>query len=185
MPLPVSLEREELHQRQITMKAYKRKDGLYDIEARVTDTKTAPFSPPLSVHPLAPGLPVHDLWIRLVIDDTMLILDAIASSDATPFAVCKEAPATLSVLIGERIGSGWNKIVRDRLKGAAGCTHLMELLSPMATTALQALWPVRQTRPAKVDANGRPVKVDSCYAYAADREVVKVLWPEHYTGKKA
>jgi len=182
VPLPQSVDREELHQRQITMKAYKRSDGLYDIEARLMDTKTAPFSAPLSMQPLAPGRPIHDLWIRLVIDDNMLVHDAIASSDATPFSICKEAGAALSFLKGETIGSGWNKIVRDGLKGAIGCTHLMELLSPMATTAMQAMWPVKQTRPIKVDANGRPLKVDSCYAYAAKRVVVKQLWPQHYTG---
>lgn len=184
MPLPVSVEREELHQRQIVMRAYKRADGLYDIEARLMDTKTAPFSGPLSVKPLEAGLPIHDLWIRLVIDDNMLVHDAIASSDATPFPVCKEASVTLSVLKGETIGSGWNKIIREKLKGAASCTHLMELLSPMATTAMQAMWPVKQTRPTRVDVNGRPLKVDSCYAYAANRHVIKQLWPQYYTGGK-
>jgi hypothetical protein len=184
VPLPVSQEREELHQRQIIMKAYKRQDGLFDIEARMMDTKSAPFSAPLSKQPLSPGQPIHDLWIRLVVDESLFIHEALAVSDSTPFPVCKEASVTLSVLKGERIGTGWNKIVREKLKGAASCTHLMELLTPMATTAMQAMWPIKQKSPVRLDATGRPVKIDSCYAYAANRTVIQQLYPEHYTGSK-
>jgi hypothetical protein len=118
----------------------------------------------------------------LVIDDEFLIHDVAASSDATPFGVCKEAPATLMKLKGERIGAGWNKIVRGHLKGAAGCTHMMELLGPLATAAYQALWPFIRSRPDPVDANGRPLKVNSCYAYASHTHVIKQMWPQHYTG---
>ena len=54
----------------------------------------------------------------------------------------------------------------------------------MATTAMQALWPLNSTKPIPIDANGRPLKVDSCYAYSSERVVIKQLWPEHYTGPK-
>lgn len=74
--------------------------------------------------------------------------------------------------------------MRGHLKGAAGCTHMMELLGPMATAAYQALWPVTRTRPDPVDANGRPLKVDSCYAYASHTQVIQQMWPQHYTGPK-
>ena len=184
MPLPESIEREELHTRQIIMRSYRRKDGLYDIEARVLDTKAQPFSPPLIQTPIAPGAFIHDLSIRLVIDEWLVIHDAIASSDSTPFAVCKQAPPTLAVLKGEKIGGGWNKLIREKFKGATGCTHLMEMLSPMATTAMQTLYPYIQHRPVRTDENGRPLKIDSCYAYASNRDVVQRIWPMHYDGPK-
>lgn len=184
MPLPESNDREELHQRQITMRAFRRPDGLFDIEARLVDTKTVPFIGPLSTTPLQAGEPIHDLWIRLVIDLGSVIHEAIAVSDSTPFAVCKEASDTLSVLKGVKIGKGWNRIIRERLGGRASCTHLVELLSPMATTAFQTLWPFTRGRPEKLDAQGRPVKIDTCYAYASDREVVMKMWPMHYDGPK-
>ena len=98
MPLPDSIEREEIHKRQITMRAYRRVDGLYDIEGRVVDNKPIEFVAPLTNRVLAPGQPIHDLWIRLVIDDEFLIHDVFSSSDSTPFSVCKQAPPTLSVL---------------------------------------------------------------------------------------
>jgi len=184
VPLPESIEREELHTRQIIMRSYRRKDGLYDIEARVLDTKAQPFSPPLIQTPIAPGAFIHDLSIRLVIDEWLVIHDAIASSDSTPFAVCKQAPPTLAVLKGEKIGGGWNKLIREKFKGAKGCTHLMEMLSPMATTAMQTLYPYIQHRPVRTDENGRPLKIDSCYAYASNRDVVQRIWPMHYDGPK-
>ena len=61
----------------------------------------------------------------------------------------------------------------------------MELLTPMATTALQTMWPLNKDRPIKTDAKGRPLKIDSCFAYAANREVVMQVWPQHYTGPKS
>jgi len=184
VPLPLTVDREEIHQRQIVMKAYRRSDGLYDIEGRVVDTKPFAFGGPLAESARRANEPIHDIWVRLVIDEWLVIKDVAASSDATPFSVCTRAPSTLSVLIGERIAAGWSKLVRDRLRGAAGCTHMMELLGPMATTAMQALWPVTSQRPAPVDANGRPTKIDSCFAYASKTEVVAQLWPQYYTGPK-
>ena len=100
MPLPASIEREELHQRQVTMRAFRRADGLFDVEARLVDTKSVSFIGPLATTPLPAGEPIHDLWIRLVIDLGSVIHEAVAVSDSTPFGVCKEASETLSVLKG-------------------------------------------------------------------------------------
>ena len=61
----------------------------------------------------------------------------------------------------------------------------MELLLPMATAAFQTLAPVRLSRPPKLDAQGRPLKIHSCYAYAATREVVQRLWPKFHTSEAA
>ncbi len=182
MPLSPTVDRKEVHQRQIVMKAYRRSDGLYDIEGRVVDTKSEPFLSPLAQAERKPGEPVHDIWVRLVIDEWFEIKDVAASSDTTPFVVCTHAPPSLNALVGAKIGAGWSKLVREKLKGAAGCTHMMELLGPMATTAYQALWPVTSKRPPPVDVNGRPTKIDSCFAYASNKEIVAHIWPEHYTG---
>lgn len=187
MPLPHSVQREELHHRQISMRVFKRQDGLYDVEGQVVDTKRHPFRRVLATEDTPAGTPLHDIWVRLVIDEHLLVHDVLASSDTTPFPVCKEATATLSPIKGARIGAGWNKRVREALGGAASCTHIAELLGPLATTAIQGLTPLmRSTRPAPLDANGRPTKIDSCYAYASHRVVVKHLWPQfHATGSDA
>ena len=43
MPLSPTVEREELHHRNISMKVYRRKDGLFDVEAHLRDTKPFDF----------------------------------------------------------------------------------------------------------------------------------------------
>jgi hypothetical protein len=56
----------------------------------------------------------------------------------------------------------------------------MELLMPLATAAFQSLSVPRAGRPEPVDAAGRPKKIDSCYAYAAERDVVLQRWPQFH-----
>lgn len=186
MPLPDSVPRKELHHRQISLRVFEREDGLYDVEGQVLDVKSQPFRRVMSQDEWPAGAPLHDIRVRLVIDEELLVHDAVASSDTTPFPVCKEASATLAPLKGMRIGAGWNKRVRDLLGGAASCTHIAELLGPMATAAIQGLTPRhRDTRPWPVDATGRPTKIDSCYAYASHREVVKFLWPRFHHDEPA
>ena len=75
---------------------------------------------------------------------------------------------------------GWANELKNRLGGARSCTHLMELLIPLATTAHQSLSMTRRGRPTRVDAEGRPVQIDSCYAYRAQGEVVLLRWPEFH-----
>ena len=181
MPLPPSVPRDELHLRRIELRGYRRRDGLYDIEARMVDTKTDELR--LADGTLVPrGQALHDMSVRMVVDEALTVVDIVASTDASPFGICREATDTLKTMKGLRIAHGWSQAVRERLSGRRGCTHLTELLGPLATVAFQTLSQVRQAKPTAVDANGRPLKIDSCYAYASDREVVKRLWPMHFSG---
>jgi hypothetical protein len=41
---------------------------------------------------------------------------------------------------------------------------------------------VRKAKPTPVDANGKPRKIDSCYAYASDRDILLRRWPTYYDG---
>lgn len=177
MPLPPTVQREELHLRQISMKTWRRVDGLFDVEAHLVDTKPFDFKRIGAREPVPAGQALHDMWLRLVIDAEFKVHDIVAVSDVTPFAVCKEATATLSVMVGETIGRGWSRLVRERLRGTASCTHLAELMLPLATTALQG---VRGARPAEVRFSDRVrgAQIDSCYALDARRELVATLWPQ-------
>ena len=86
------------------------------------------------------------------------------------------------MIVGEQIKAGWSNMVKSKLGGAKGCTHLMELLIPLATAAYQTMVGVRANRPDVVNFAGRPVKIDSCYAYASQRDLVKRRWPAFHTG---
>jgi hypothetical protein len=185
MPLSESAKRREIHHRVIDMKAYAREDGLYDVEAHLVDRKPFAFARISSPEPLPAGQPLHDLWIRLTVDDQYVVRGIEAASDVTPYELCKEAESTLTVLVGERVASGWSSKVKQRLRGAASCTHLMEMLIPMATTALQGIHGMQREHITSVDASSVPVKLDSCYAYARHRDVVKLYWPQHYRPRKA
>jgi hypothetical protein len=184
MPLPASPRRSEIHHRQIDMRGYQRDDGLYEIDARVVDRKTHPVQPPGGSTAVPAGEAVHDMSVRIVVSDELEIVDIVAATDAGPYPACKEAPPTLQALKGARIAPGWTRLVKERLGGVASCTHLMELMIPLGTAAYQTLARERLSRPEPVDTRGVPRKVDSCYAYAAHREVVRVRWPQHYAGER-
>jgi hypothetical protein len=179
MPLPESPYRTELHLRRIEFRGYRRDDGLYEIDGRVVDTKTHPMRLEERGE-VAPGEAIHDMWVRLVVDEDLVVKDIVAVTDASPYQVCREAVAPMRGIVGERIKPGWSAMVKARLGGAAGCTHLMELLPPIATAAYQTISAVRLARPDVLDKGGRPAKIDSCYAFASHREVVLRRWPQFH-----
>ncbi len=182
MPLPDSPERTELHIRRIEFRGFRRPDGLYDIDGHIVDTKTFPIRLDGRQADLPAGSPIHDMWVRLVVDEDLVVHDILAMTDASPHAVCPEATASMAVIIGQQIKAGWSIMVKSKLGGAKGCTHLMELLIPLATAAYQTMVGVRNPRPDVLDGAGRPVKIDSCYAYASHRDVVMRRWPAFHSG---
>ncbi len=165
------------------MRGYRRDDGLYDIEGHLRDAKSVSMD--IGTRRYEPDETVHDMWVRLVVDESLVVRDVIAVSDVTPFPVCKEAAAAMRSIVGQRIAPGWSLVVKSRLGGKISCTHLMEMLIPMGTAAFQTLAHVRLAKPDKLDPRGRPLKIDSCYAYASGTEVVRHRWPEFYTGEDA
>jgi len=180
LPLPPPAPRDELHLRRIEIRGYHRKDGLYDIEARITDTKNNDLE--LSEKSVPAGMPIHDMWLRLTVDEKLTVHDAIAATDASPFTICPQAAGAITALKGLRSGPGWTRSTKERRARADNCTHLVELLGQIATTAFQTLAPLRNSRPDRVDAKGLPFKMNSCFAYASKREVALKRWPQFYDG---
>jgi hypothetical protein len=181
MPLPEPAPREPVHCRVVECRGYRRRDGLWDIEGRLVDTKAYPF---VNAHrgEIAPGVPLHEMWLRLTVDDRLQVQDVVAVTDAAPYAVCPAITPAFATLKGLTIGPGWRREVLQRLGGVQGCTHLVELLWPLATAAYQTVYPIlARERPAV--ANDRPPShLDSCHALARDGEVVRQHHPRWYTG---
>lgn len=169
MALPLTVEREELHHRSIEMRGYRRSDGLFDIEARLIDRKTEEMRNTLGQRTPA-GAAIHHMQLRLVVNEELLVVDVAACTLSAPYAQCPEATLSLQRLKGLRIGAGWSRAVRERLAGALGCTHLTELLAPLATVVYQSLWPVRQAK-----ATRPTLRLDSCHAYASEGPLVQQL----------
>jgi hypothetical protein len=181
MPLPTAVEREEVHCRRIELRGYRRADGLYDIEAHLIDTRSYAMSLE-GGKSIEPGEALHDMAIRLTVDEDLRVHEVVASTDAAPFGVCPDAISTLQRIKGLQIGPGWTKAIREHLSGKNGCTHLRELLGPLATVAFQSLYLARRSMPESLDAAGKPRKIDSCFAYASHRELVMHRWPRFYDG---
>lgn len=178
--LETGAAREELHFRRIDMRGYSRSDGLFELEARVTDRKPSEFAFPSSGRLVSAGEPIHDMGVGMVFDGHLEIREIRTFTDAAPYADCPDGGNALQSVVGLRMTSGWSREVRARLSGNRSCTHLMELLIPMATAAFQSLSKWRQGRPDRLDATGRPAKIDSCYAYGAERDLVMRVWPQFH-----
>jgi len=94
----------------------------------------------------------------------------------------------------------FHREARARLGGVHGCTHIVELLGPVATTAFQTVSSrkarelslehrIRIGKPPKPADPGapaaKPYVIDTCHAWAADGPVVKRWAPQFYNGADA
>jgi len=189
MPLPAATSRKHVHTRAIDYRGFERDDGMWDIEAHMTDTKTYEFKNNWR-GTVAVGTPLHEMLLRVTIDDDFVIRDVIAVTDNSPFKICPEITPNYKALIGIKMGLGWRKAIRQKVGGVDGCTHLTELLFPMATVAMQTIWPLLRHRQNKADSDvgkseKRPVVLDTCHAWSTDSPVVKENAPKYYTGPDA
>ncbi|WP_222033380.1 DUF2889 domain-containing protein [Rhizobium laguerreae] len=180
-----TITREALHDRNIQMRGFLRSDGLFEVEGRVTDRKSYAFRALLGDHDIPAGAPLHDMGVSLVFDADLKVHAIETFTDAAPYSICGAGGEALHALTGLRMTSGWSAKVRERLAAHRSCVHLVQLLGPMATVAFQTLSVQRKQAVVDRDANGRPLKIDSCYAYGAEQSLVREKWPEHYEGPSA
>lgn len=208
MPLTQPAERERLHTRTIEIDGYRRSDGHYDIEAHLTDIKTFGQTNYDRGY-IEPGDPIHDMRLRLTVDEKMHVLGVEAVSDKTPYALCPTAAPNFSRLVGMQIKAGFLREATHRVGGTVGCTHLRELLQQMATTAFQTINPAKARREmaaeaAAIEGGGVDVRgsdafdkritekwgggrkiLNTCLAYDEKGPLVKRRWPHLYTGPDA
>ena len=187
MPLSKPEPREQLHTRSITYQGFKRDDGLWDIEGHLTDTKTYTISNKWR-DKIAVGEPLHEMLIRVTIDDDFLIKDVEAKTENSPFEMCPDITPNYKSLIGIVMGAGWRQSIRQKVGGVAGCTHITELLFPMATVAIQTIGPFKtnasknKIKPQNESSSKRPFVLNTCHAWSTDSIVVKEHEPDFYTG---
>jgi hypothetical protein len=175
MPLPeIEVERELLHTRRIRYEGYKRTDGLWDIEAHLTDIKNHDYVLKTGVR--RAGQPVHSMWLRLTIDRNFNIVDACASFDAVPYpGGCETIAPAYRELVGMNLVQGFRKKAGERLGGVRGCTHLTEMLAGMPTAAIQSFAGERKE---EADDGSKPFQLDQCHALKTTTETVKRWYPK-------
>jgi hypothetical protein len=194
MPLSPPVERVPVHDRTIVCKGWRRADGMWDIEGHLVDTKSYGF-PNEFRGVVEPGEPIHDMWLRLTVDADLTIVRSEASTEAGPFPICPDITPNFKRLEGLSIGGGWRRAVRERLGGVEGCTHLVELLGPLATTAYQTIFGEKSRMRREAEARGdvttpsndpdrQPHLLNSCHAFAESSPVVEKMWPDWYRAKE-
>jgi hypothetical protein len=176
-------DKELVHTRQIICHGYRRKDGLWQIEASVSDKKGQAVS--FNSRPdVLPGELIHHLSLCVVIDDDYQIRDVEAKTMAAPWPACSEIATAYRKLIGLRIGPGFSRAVREILGGIQGCTHLNDLLVQIGNTYMQTTWPDHVARQGlEGDTQQLPDQrtqaiVDGCYAWRKDGAALKSEYPQ-------
>lgn len=178
MPLPRSQASRQLrHRRQIDIQVYARDDGLWEVDARISDVKTRDAHLAGGVRPA--GKPIHDMLLRLVVDRTMTIVESGAESMRVPYAgQCEDHGDVYGRLAGLNLLRGFRQALRERVGGALGCTHITELAQTLPTAVVQAF------AGEVIDTRGlgdeRPFQIDRCHALRSDGEAVRAHYPRWY-----
>ena len=175
MPLPPpDCPRKASHQRSIKVSAYARTDGLWDIEGQLTDAWPEPI--PKAGGLLAPGEPMHSMWLRLTVDQTATIVAVQAVTDAGPYdAACGAIAPDYGQLVGVQVARGYRDAIRRLFGRTAGCTHMNELAGVMGSAVLQAMWNVLTQDPEQ-----RPFSIDGCHALKSSGPQVAEFFPRWY-----
>ena len=178
----VKEKRTLLHSRNIQCNGFGRSDGLWDIEARMTDIKSFDMENPDRGGQIVAGDALHDISLIVTVDRTMLIKSVEARIDLSPFTECNMITQKFQQLVGLRIYPGFSRQVKEIFAGIKGCTHLIELLPIISTTAYQTLWQSENGYDGD-DPEIHKFLLDSCHALARDGSTVQRFWPE-YAGCK-
>lgn len=184
MPIPPpSVKRRHKLRRNLSCDSYLREDGNWDIEGHLTDAPKEAMvlmgGEQIKIDEL-----VHDISIRLVIDDDLTILKVEAAMDITPWATCQAVPAYLESLQGSSLGRGFNKTVAELVGDTRGCTHVRELLGRMAMSASMAISSFKMGNEDRDQFAKKFTEsfADSCLSFDRNRELVQRFAPEYYTG---
>ena len=175
-----NIKRKLLHNRNISLKGYLRDDELFEIEAELIDTKNYDFQNH-DRGTIKKNEPIHQMKIKLVLDENLFVLDAEAKTENSPYSVCKNANSNFRKIIGLQIKSGWRRETAKLISGTNGCTHITELLSSVATAAFQTIYPYKSKQKNENQTNvsqKRPLLLGTCHAFSTKSEVVKRLWPK-------
>ena len=185
MPLPEPAARDPIQTRQIEISSFRRQDGMWDVEGRLVDVAAVSIKN-YTGGIIEAGDPIHDMRLRLTLDDTVEIVSVDVSMDAHPYPLCPGIVPAYQQLKGEKIGGGWNRRIRDLFDGVGGCVHIVDLLGLVGVLGFKSV--IResgQDDAAPEDrADDKPYQVNTCHALSSKGEIVRDRWPELYTGDR-
>lgn len=165
-----------LHRRSFDVQVFARDDGLFDVEARLSDVKS--HDVPLAGETRKAGDPIHDMRLRLTVDSTLTVTAASSDTLWMPYpGACDTHGNAYARLVGLNLMKGFRQGVTERLGGTRGCTHLTELCAVLPTAVIQAMaGSVIDTREGDMDGNA-PFQLDRCHALRRDGATVAHFYP--------
>jgi len=170
-----------MHRRNIRLHSFERDDGLWEIEAQLTDDKAYDYTKRSGVVQRA-GDPFHHMHIRITFDDDFVIQRAVAAYDAAPYGEnCSNIAPDYAQMVGMNLLKRFRNQVRERFGRTAGCTHLNELAGLLPTVAMQTM--AGRARKAQDRATGaakKPFQLEGCHALRLDGPVVQEHYPQWY-----
>jgi len=181
MALPTAApDRQFKHRRRIDVQIHARGNGLWEVDAEITDVKTRDTRLAGEVRPA--GEPIHDMLLRVVVDEQFNIVEAGSETRRMPYpGHCDDHGDAYRGLVGLNLLKGFRQAVRERLGGTAGCTHLTELTQVLPTAVVQAFaGEVLDTR--EGSSERRPFQIDGCHALRSDGPAVRIHYPRWYRG---
>jgi hypothetical protein len=180
MALPTAASDRQLkHTRRIEVQIFARGDGLWEVDAHLDDVRSRETQ--LAVGILPAGAPIHDMLLRLVVDERFNVLEAGAHTSAMPYpGECDRYGDLYGRLVGLNLLKGFRQAVKERLGGVQGCTHITEMTQVLPTAVVQAFaGEVIDTRGDAAD-SVQPFQIDRCHALRADGNAVKTYYPRWY-----
>ncbi len=176
---PAAPTRKLQHRRTIAIEVFARGDGLWEVDAQLTDLRTREAMLPSGKRPA--GQPIHDMLLRLVVDERFNIVEAGAETRAMPYpGMCNDYGDAYAKLAGLNLMRRFRQGVKQRLGGVLGCTHITEMAQDLPTAVVQAFaGTVIDTR-GDADAAEQPFQIDRCHALRAGGEAVRIHYPRWY-----
>ena len=173
---PAAPQRQLKHRRQIDVQVFARGDGLWEVDATLCDTKTRVAQ--MAEGPRPAGTPIHDMLLRLVVNEKLDILQAGSDTRWMPYSgICNEHGDAYVKLVGLNLLQDFRKRLRERVGGVLACTHITELAQVLPTAVVQAFaGEVIDTRGTAEGAQ-QPFQIDRCHALRSSGEAVRIHYP--------
>jgi Protein of unknown function (DUF2889) len=181
------VNRKLVHTRKVETQVFRRDDGLWDIEASLTDIKTDDAALPSGTR--RGGEPMHNMVLSITVDLAFNVVAASARSLSTPYPEhCPQAAGGYHRLVGLNLVQGFRRAVKERLGGIEGCTHITELSQFLPTAAIQAFAGEADTfatikaalntgESPKGEPADKHFQIDRCHALRSSGPAVQLYFP--------
>jgi len=183
MSLSPPAPRKKMHNRVLHLEGFEREDGLLDVEARITDTKTFAVEHNRRGR-IEPGTPIHDMAVRITVDADKVVRAIEIETYSAPYGDCFSVEPAFKRLVGASLAKGWRKAVEVAVGNVDGCTHIKETLSQVATVAFQTSSGgqrlLREVQSLPPDQVVKPYFVGKCKGWDESGPAVKELLPMFY-----